>query len=165
MEQADMSTKSIRRELFAQFMAAGMDAAQAFARAGFRKPKNEVAARAAYYNLNKTCAPRIAELIGANVASEDTKQIMAATVENFRRDLPWCREKLHQLIESDKTADYIKLGAIRECLTRALGLPIQYVEQNLSVRYQISDQPMTEDQWAKEVGCTVINQGPTKTEH
>jgi hypothetical protein len=115
--------------------------------------------------MTKIMAPRIQELIGASpeaIKSEDTKRILADAIEGFRRDVPWCREKLHELIESAETADYIKLGAIKECLVRGLGLPIQYVEQNVNVRYQISDQPMTEDEWAEYVGAKVIDVEPTE---
>ena len=160
-----MNSRQIRREKFAQYMATGMSAADAFIRAGFHPPKNETSARVASWRMAQIMAPRIQELIGASpelIKSKDTKQILEDSIDAFRRDVPWCREKLHEMINDRECADYVRLTAIRECLTRGLGLPIQYVEQNLNVRYQISDQPMTEEEWGKVVGAVTYSAGTTE---
>ena len=163
-----MNTRQIRRERFAQLMSTGMSAAEAFRKAGFHPPKNESSARVASWKMAQIMAPRIQELIGASpeLISKDTKQVLEDSIEAFRRDVPWCREKLHEMINDRECADYVRLTAIRACLARGLDLPIQYVEQNLNVRYQISDQPMSEEEWGNEVGAITYGPGTEpKTEH
>jgi hypothetical protein len=45
------------------------------------------------------------------------------------------------LIDDNECPHSVRLGAIRECLNRALGLPVQYVQENINVRYQPPDSP------------------------
>jgi hypothetical protein len=147
-----------RREKFCQYLVTGMTKEEAFVKAGYRaKTGNSRRVRAC--ELAQIMAPRIQELIGASpeALKADTRKILEDSIDAFRRDVPRCR---WELIDDDKTADYVRLNAIKECLARGLGLPIQYVEQNVNVRYQVSDTPMTDEEWAREFGAETIDAVP-----
>jgi hypothetical protein len=138
-------TPQIRYERFAQAIAAGLKPGDAYKEAGF-EAKNPDSARASGSRLKKQMQWRIAEILG-RISNDGMIRTVAQSVEEFQKDIPWCRQKLHDLINDGDCPHSVRLGAIKECLNRGLGLPIQYVEQNLNVRYQISDRELTEEEW------------------
>jgi hypothetical protein len=143
--------RDTRHEKFAQLIAAGLKPSDAYVKAGFTASNDNVL-RASASRLRRRMEPRVAEIIGAGlipslIRSTETAHLVQQTIEQFQKDVPWCRDKLHQLIEDEKCPHNVRLGAIKECLNRGLGLPVQYIEQNMNVRYQISDRELTEEEW------------------
>jgi hypothetical protein len=153
-----------KEEKFAQLLAGGMKPADAFLQAGFTA-RNADTVRAAASRLKKAMEGRVRAIIGVGILPQMAEPIAISTavqetLAKFREDVGWCREKLHELIEDKDCPHHTRLGAIKECLNRALGLPPQYVEQNLNVRYQISDREMTEEEWDAKY-CKRIDLTPT----
>jgi hypothetical protein len=143
--------RDTRHEKFAQLIAAGLKPGDAYTKAGFTASSPAVL-RASASRLRRRMEPRVAEIIGAGlipslIRSTEVANLVQQTIAEFQRDVPWCREKLHQLIEDKECPHNVRLGAIKECLNRGLGLPVQHVDQNVNVRYQLSDRELTEDEW------------------
>ena len=160
-----MNQREIRRERFAQFMSSGLSAVESYKKAGYRGGKNDAEISSLASILSKKVDRRVRELIGANpeAIKPKTQVILEKAIDQFRRDVPWCREQLHKLINDGDCPHNVKLGAIKECLTRGLGLPIQYVEENVNIRYQISDRELTDEEWARKYNANAF--GPGTTEH
>jgi hypothetical protein len=165
-----------RHERFAQLVAAGKKPGEAFVLAGFAASNPNVL-RAKASRLHRRMKRRISEIVGTPLMPEFLKtaipelaktaavaNIVRQTIEEFQRDLPYCRQKLHDLIEDKACPHAVRLGAIKECLNRGLGLPVQCIEQNLNVRYQISDRELTEDEWFARY-AKPVDALPDPTEH
>jgi hypothetical protein len=164
-----------RHEKFAQLIAGGVKPLIAYKNAGFHC-KNDDVGRASASRIKRRMQWRIAQIAGIMPVAPDPETspessrinlIVQETIKLFQKDVPWCREKLHELINDKEIAPAVRLSAIKECLNRGMGLPVQYVEQNLNVRYQISDRELTEEEWfARYAKPVEALPGPTEpTEH
>jgi hypothetical protein len=163
-----------RHEKFAQLIAGGARPHIAVTQAGFAT-KNINVARATGSRLRIKMRWRIDQILGIApipVGDKGTQksaitEFVQETIKLFQQDVPWCREKLHELINDKEVSAAVRLNAIKECLNRGMGMPIQYVEQNMNVRYQISDRELTEEEWFARYAKPVEElPGPTgPTEH
>lgn len=143
--------KDPRHEKFAQLVAGGMKLRDAYVRAGYTTD-NPNSQRTCASRLARMLRKRIDEIIGVGVlpgteGSREITETTAATIRAFQADLPLLRDKLWEIINNKDESGSTRVGAIRECLNRALGMPAQYTETNLNVRYQISDRELTEEEW------------------
>jgi hypothetical protein len=165
----------VRHEKFAQLIAGGVKPGPAYKQAGF-SGKNDDVNRANASRMKKRMQWRVAQICGVVPVTPDPETspessrinlIVQETIKLFQQDVPWCREKLHEMINDKEIAAGVRLNAIKECLNRGMGLPVQYVEQNLNVRYQISDRELTEEEWfARYAKPVEALPGPTEpTEH
>jgi hypothetical protein len=134
--------RAAMQEKFAQLIVAGSRPHDAYRKAGYTA-RNDNVAHVSATKLLQRVGPRISEIIGVGNA----RTVAEKTLKEFQQDVPWARAELHKLVDDPNCPHSVKLGAIKECLNRGLGLPVQYVEQNVNVRYQISDRELTEAEW------------------
>lgn len=138
-------------EKFAQLVAGGMKLVEAFTKAGLGTD-NHVSNRTCASRLNRRMQARISEIIGCGLIPEQLKNTaitrgVAGVLSAFQDDVARCREELWKIIEDKDTPAGARVLAIKECLNRALGLPVQYTETNVNVRYEISDRELSESEW------------------
>jgi len=150
--------REILCEKFAQLIVAGVRPTDAYRQAGY-KASSDDAARASADKLLTKMQSRIAEIMGLAEVGNRAQQ----TLNLFQQDAAKCRQKLHELMDDKECPHSVRFNAVKLCLGYALGLPVQYVEQNVNVRYQITDQPMSEAEWAKEFDADIIGPGSKST--
>lgn len=162
-----------RYEKFAQLLAGGVHYVEAYQQAGFPPAEDFDKTRKLAWRLRRNVYDRVCAIMGiappsAMPRNDDVLKTVQSTLIEFQKDVPWCREKLHELINDKDCPHATRLNAIRECLNRGLGLPIQHIEQNVNVRYQLSDRELTEDEWFEKYAKPVTaipGPGNGSTEH
>ena len=124
-----------KHELFAQGLARGLSADAAYQAAGYKKNRGNATRMKADESIMK----RVAELQGK------VEQRVLLTIEDHMRELETLRElaKQNSQISAATTAE-IKRGELMGYYVRR--------NENTNTNYNISDQPMTKDEWAKEYG-------------
>lgn len=118
-----------RHEAFAQAIVKGMSADAAYQHAGFRANRSN----AARLNANEHVRSRVAEL-----------QQMAVGEVIVTRE--WIIAKLVENAQSDNVAGSNKA---LELLGKEHGMFVERSE-NVNTNYNISDEPLTDDEWAAE---------------
>lgn len=122
-----------RHELFAQELARGKSGAEAYTAAGYRGDRTAASRLATNVNVQA----RVAEL--QNRGAERA----LVTVETITAEL----EEARQLANTNKQAS----AAVAAVLGKAKlhGLLVDRAE-SVNTNYNISDQPLTEDEWAEQ---------------
>jgi hypothetical protein len=150
-----------QHEKFCQLIAAGMSTKDAYREAGMGT-NNELSNRHCSTRLRRILADRISEIMG--IKFEVTTTVEGA-LELFQKDVPKLHAKLWGIINDNKAPHGARILAIRECLNRALGLPVQLTETHLNVRYEISDRELTIDEWDAKYIKPLTLGPPSATEH
>jgi phage terminase small subunit len=119
-----------RHEAFAQHLAKGMPASEAYAKAGYAESRSS----ASRLLTNANIAARVAEL-------------KTMTAERVVVDREWV---LAKLIENASQADNLNASnKALELVGKELGMFVDRSE-NVNTNYNISDEPLTDDEWTAE---------------
>lgn len=137
-----------RHEAFAQALASGKTADEAYRDAGYKANRGN----AATLKANQSISDRVTELLGmaADRVVVDREWVIAKLVDNVDRAM--------QAVEIKKadgtgTGEYKYDGSVANKALELLGKEIgMFVErsENVNHNYQISDEPLTEEEWSSE---------------
>lgn len=120
-----------RHEAFAQHLARGMSADEAHTKAGFSANRGN----ASRLKANESVMARVAEL-------------KAMTAERVVVDREWVLAKLIENATNTQESNPNASNKALELLGKELGMFVERTE-NLNTNYNISDEPMTDDEWAE----------------
>lgn len=141
-----------RHELFAQGLAGGLSASEAYKSAGFAGH----ASSASRLLTNAKIKDRVAELQerAAKGVSIDRQWVLERLIENANRAM----QAEARLDESGAAVGEYKYdGSVAnralELIGKELGMFVERTE-NLNVHRDITDEPLSEDEWAERSGAT-----------
>lgn len=118
-----------RHEAFAQGLFNDLSADEAYVKAGFKRNRGN----ASRLKANESVAARVAEL-------------QALTAERAIVDREWVMAKLVQNAKSDNLSASNKA---LELIGKEIGMFVERSE-NINTNYNISDEPLTDEEWAAE---------------
>jgi len=168
--------KAEKYDKFCHFVAGGMHPLDAYRAAGF-VAANENTARTCGNRLKRKLLERIHQIMGHDKITELASDVKItgetiSAIQAFQQDVAWARKKLHEFVNNEDFPPAVRLRALIECLNRGLGLPTQTIESNLNVRYVITDEEMTPDEWKRRYCRDIVIEGsvnspigPALTEH
>lgn len=121
-----------RHEAFAQALAKGKSADEAYQLAGFKANRGN----ASRLNANENIAARVAELQGmaAERVVVDREWVLARLIENA---------KAHQATNPAASNTALSL------IGKEIGMFVERTE-NININHDVTDEPATEDEWAAE---------------
>lgn len=123
-----------RHERFAQWLAKGLSATEAYAKAGYAPDSRSSASRLL---TNENVTARLAELQGR--AAERT----IVTVEDIARQL----DEDRTFARENNSASAMVAATMGKA--KVLGLIVEKAE-NVNLNYDVTDQPASEDEWAEQ---------------
>lgn len=136
-----------RHEAFAQGLAKGLSASEAYIKAGYRDSRSS----ASRLSTNANIVARVTELqqMAAQGVVVDRQWVIAKLVENVNRAM-----QAQPIIVGDKpTGEYRYDGSVANKALELLGKEVgMFVErsENVNTNYNISDEPLTPDEWEAE---------------
>lgn len=136
-----------RHEAFAHGLAKGLSAAEAYIRAGYRDSRSS----ASRLSTNANIASRVLELQqkAADGVVIDKQWVIGKLVENVERAM-----QAEEIVREGKgTGEYRYDGSVANKALELLGKEIgMFVDrsENVNTNYDISDQPMSPDEWAQQ---------------
>ena len=134
-----------RHEAFAQGLAKGLTADEAYERAGYKRNRKN----ASRLKTNEDIGARVVELqsLAAETVVVDRAWVIARLHENVERSMQ--REEV--VIGGQPTGEYTYQGSVAnkalELLGKELGMFVDRSE-NVNHNYEISDEPMSADEWS-----------------
>lgn len=125
-----------RHERFAQGLAAGKSAAEAYTAAG--------------YKGDRTAASRLSTNV--NVQSRVT-ELQGKVVERLTVDRQWVLDRLIENATMHQATVPAASNKALELIGKEMGMFVEHVE-NINHNYIISDTPITDDEWSSEYAPT-----------
>ncbi|WP_050596699.1 terminase small subunit [Mesorhizobium ciceri] len=140
-----------RHEAFAQALASGKSADEAYSEAGYKADRGN----ASRLTANDNIAARVAELQG--MAAErvviSREWVIAKLTENVERAM----QAQAVMSGGKKTGEYKYDGSVANKALELLGKEIgMFVDrsENVNHNYEISDEPLTPEEWSDEYAST-----------
>lgn len=121
-----------KHEAFAQGLAKGLSASVAYVAAGYRESRSS----ASRLSTNANIVARVAEL-------------QAMVAERVVVDRQWVLSKLIENATNTQETNPSASNKALELIGKEIGMFVDRTE-NLNTNYNISDQPLTEEEWSSE---------------